>query len=255
MHRVLPALLALILSAHGSGACAQGIEGVLVERYHASAGQRPDAAPLITYRIYLDLATGHELVSVFGEKGRNLFFSTTTRFFNDTLNGAGSGELIDPGQLRAFPAALDSWLALGFATDRHKGVPLHLDTDGSLLAPSKKRYKKPWYGPELHAADGLMPAARVPEVLKLYLTTSFLEKLSGSLIETEVGAYGVRGTVKGATEENMVLIAQLTTDGELSYAINAAVKAPDGTITKHLAYAAAAADEVELPALRRGSAF
>lgn len=255
MRVIVPAAIALMLGPVASPADAQGLEGVLLERYHSVPGTAPDAPALVTYRIYLDLSAGHELVSVFGEKGRNLFFRTTTRFFNDTVNGAGGGERIDPELLRSYPAAIDSWLAFGFATDRHKAVPLHLDPDGSLLEPPKRPRKGAWYGPELRAADGLAPAARVPEVLKLHLTTSYLEKLSGPLIETEVGAYGVRGTVKGATGENMVLIAQLTTDGELSYAINAAVKAPDGTITKHMAYAARAADEVEVPALRRGTAF
>lgn len=255
MRGIVLAATAIILGLAARQASAQGIEGVLVERYHAAPGNTADASPMVTYRIFLDLSPGHELVSVFGERGRNLFFRTTTRFFNDTVNGAGGGERIDPELLRSYPAAIDSWLAFGFATDRHKAVPLPLDQDGSLLAPPKKRARGAWYGPELHAADGLAPAARVPEVLLLHITTSYLEKLSGQLIETEVGAYGVRGTVKGATEENMVLIAQLTTDGELSYAINAAVKAPDGTITKHLAYPALASDEVEVPALRRGTAF
>jgi hypothetical protein len=226
-------------------AIAQGIEDVLVERYHSRPGATPEAAPLVTYRIYLDLAPGHQLVSIFGEKKRNLAFQTSTRFVNDTVNGAAFGNLVDDGALMEYPAALDSWLAFGFATDAHKGVPLHLDADGSILRKTKE------YGPELCARDGLMRVPTVPEVLNLHITTSFVDKIDGDFIETEVGAYGVRGTVKGATEENMVLIAQLTTDGELSFAINASVMTPAGTIVKHLAYAASAEDEVEVPALRR----
>jgi len=54
---------------------------------------------------------------------------------------------------------------------------------------------------------------------------------------------------KGATDENMVLIAQLTTDGELSYAINAGLRAPDGSIIKWIAYPPKADDERQHPAL------
>ncbi|MFN3874738.1 MAG: hypothetical protein ACK4L7_02355 [Flavobacteriales bacterium] len=229
-------------------AFAQGIEDVLVERYHVRPGATADAPPLITYRIFLDLAPGHSLVSIFGEKKRNLIFETTTRFVNDTLRSVPWGNLVDPGALRQYPAALDSWLAFGFATNAHKGVPLHLDRDGSMLRGCKA------YGDALMARDGLARADVVPEVLCLDLSTSFVDRIDGNFIETEVGAFGVRGTVKGATEENMVLIAQLTTDGELSFAINAAVRAPDGAIVKHLAYPAAASDETQVPSLRRMSA-
>lgn len=238
-----------------SGARAQGIEGVLVERYHVWMSASPGAAPLVTYRIYLDLAPGHSLLTVFGEKGRNLFFRTTTRFFNDTLNGGSAGERIDPERLRQFPLALDSWLALGFATSAHKAVPLHLDEDGSVLGKPDRKHAGAGYDAALLKRDGLAAAQRVPEVMNLYISTSYLDRLGGDLIETSVGAYGTMGSVAGATEENMVLIAQLTTDGELSYAINAAIRAPDGGIIKHLAYPASASDEVELPFLRSGSAF
>jgi hypothetical protein len=224
---------------------AQGIEDVLVERYHERPGATADAPPMVTYRIFLDLAPGHALVSIYGEKKRNLVFQTSTRFVNDTLHGAPLGNLVDHTALRAHPAALDSWLAFGFATDAHKGVPRHLDTDGSVLRKAKA------YGPELMARDGLVRAHAVPEVLCLDLSTSFLDKIDGNFIETEVGVIGVRGTVKGATEENMVLVAQLTTDGELSFAFNAAVMTPEGAIVKHLAYPARAEDEVEVAALRR----
>lgn len=231
---------------------AQGLEGVFVERYHETAAITEGGAPLITYRIYLDLAPDHELVTVFGEKDRNLFFRTSTRFFNDTVLGAPTGERIESQNLSEYPVAIDSWLALGFGTNAHKAVPLHLDSDGSMLRKPKAKRGALRYAPALRVKDGLVSAAIVPEVMCLYLTTSFLDKLSGHVIETEVGAYGVLGTVKGATPENMVLIAQLTTDGELAYAINAAVKGPDGRITKWLAYPAIADDESQHPELRSG---
>jgi hypothetical protein len=247
--------LALTLLASFPDASAQGLEGILVERYHEMPVHAPGAPPLVTYRIFLDLAPGHSLLTVFGEKDRNLYFRTTTRFFNDTVHGGGAGERIPADRLRQFPLALDSWLAFGFATSGHKAVPLHLDTDGSLLGAPDAPDEAGGYHAQLRSRDGLMPARIVPEVMKLDLATSFLERLSGDLLETSVGAYGVMGSVKGATKENMVLIAQLTTDGELSYAINAAVRAPDGSIVKHLAYAAAASDELEVPALRSGRPF
>jgi hypothetical protein len=244
------ALLIACLSLRG-----QGIEAVLVERYHVIGSDTPGVAPVVTYRIFLDLAPGYSLLSVFGEKDRHLFFRTSTRFFNDTVNGGSAGERIEADLLGHFPLALDSWLAFGFATNAHKAVPLHLDVDGSVLHKPRGRKGAKDYGKELYRTDGLMPARQVPEVMKLYFSTSYLEKLDGGLLETTVGAYGVMGSVAGATDENMVLVAQLTTDGELSYGINVAVRAPDGGIQKYLGYPATAADEVELPALRKGRPF
>ncbi len=240
-------LVALSL-AMGHGLLAQGLEGVLVERYHEMPAATPDAPPLVTYRIYLDLGPGYSLLSVYGEKDRNLFFRTSTRFFNDTVHGAGSGELIQARHLAEFPAGIDSWLAFGFASSAHKAVPLHLDPDGSVLRNGADA-TGPGYSAALGKSDGLVAASTVPEVMYLYITRSFLESLSGHVIETEAGAYGVLGHVKGATEENMVLIAQLTTDGELSYAINAGLRTPDGGILKCIAYPSRADDEVQHPAL------
>jgi len=241
-------LLSTLFLLFGLGLSAQGLEGVLVERYHEQPGAAPGAAPLVTYRIYLDLEPGYALLSVYGEKDRNLFFRTSTRFFNDTLNGAGSGDLVDAEALAEYPAAIDSWLAFGFASSAHKAVPLHLDPDGSIMEADRSKGIAA-YSSSLSMRDGLVPAPTVPEVMYLHITRSFLQDLSGQLIETEVGAYGVLGHVKGATDENMVLIAQLTTDGELSYAINAGLRAPDGSIIKWIAYPPKADDERQHPAL------
>ena len=243
-HRLLSALFLLV----GLGLSAQGLEGVLVERYHEMPGAAPGSSPLVTYRIYLDLEPGYALLSVFGEKDRNLFFRTSTRFFNDSLNGAGSGDQVDAKALAEYPAAIDSWLTFGFASSVHKAVPLHLDPDGSILKADRSEGITT-YSSSLSKQDGLVPASTVPEVMYLHITRSFLENLSGHVIETEVGAYGVLGHVKGATDENVVLIAQLTTDGELSYAINVGLRAPDGSIVKWLAYTPKADDERQHPAL------
>ena len=64
------------------------------------------------------------------------------------------------------------------------------------------------------------------------VATGYVDAVSGGLIQTDNGGWGVLGGVKGATQENLVLIAQLTTDGVVNYSLNVQVRQPDGTIVR-----------------------
>jgi hypothetical protein len=77
-----------------------------------------------------------------------------------------------------------------------------------------------------------------------------LDQARGGLIESNNSAWGVLGGVQGATEENMVLIAQLTTDGELRYALNVQVRTPDGETVRCTAMPTENTEERYLPVLK-----
>src|SRR5262245_5830837 len=78
---------------------AQGLEGIIVERYYVSntADSIGAANPAnadgnlpvgsVTYRIYVDLVSGYTLQAVYGIPGHVLKFTTTTVFFNDETYG------------------------------------------------------------------------------------------------------------------------------------------------------------------------
>lgn len=236
------------------GAYAQ-IENVLLERYHEASSSEGGKNPLVTYRIYIDLEEGHILQSVYGDTHHMLTIGTSTAFYNDTLHGVVFGERIDPMKLSSGPGALDSWFAFGFCSAQHKAVPLHLDPDGSILpCPPRKCMKKksgePTPSTHFCERDGMVTAERVPETVKVDLTTGYLDQARGGLVESNNCAWGVLGGVKGATQENMVLIAQLTTDGELHYALNLQVRTPQGGIIRCTAMPTENTEERYFPVLK-----
>jgi hypothetical protein len=247
-------LLALVLIQAIQGR-AQIIEGVLVERYHVAPPLTVVGRPLVTYRIYLDLAPDHILQHLYGDDRNTLTLRTSTTFFNDTLNGAIFGERINAARLSVYPAALDSWFGVGFCSSRHKAVPLHLDPDGSILScPPYQEYPSGSDTEErsisLCESDGMIEVERIPEAVSMHLTSGYLNNIKGGLVEGSNMAWGVLGGVKGATPENMVLIAQLTTDGELTYVLNAQVRTPDGGIIRCTARPTENTEERYFPCLR-----
>jgi hypothetical protein len=233
----------------------QIIEGVFLERYHIAPPVEPGDSPLVTYRIYLDLAPDHILQHLYGDERNTLTLRTSTTFFNDTANGAVFGERIKAELVNTYPSALDSWFGLGFCSSRHKAVPKHLDPDGSILTCPPYNDGSFNEAPGSNAislceSDGMVEAERIPEAVSLYLTTGYLDNIRGGLIEGSNMAWGVLGGVKGATPENMILIAQLTTDGELTYVLNAQVRTPAGEVFRCTARPTENAEERYYPVLR-----
>ena len=75
-------------------AYAQGLEGIVVEKYYstdAADGANALAEGSITtlntgttvYRVYVDMAAGYKYSQIFGSNANNLKVNTTTNFFND----------------------------------------------------------------------------------------------------------------------------------------------------------------------------
>lgn len=211
------------------------VEGVFVERI-------PGEGLMTTYRLFVDLEDDHLLQTVYGDKEHVLTLSSTTAFHNDSTYGATFGERSKATWLRNGNGWADSFLAFGFASDEHKAVPLHLDDDGSLLPCIGTGPRCP--------QDGLVHAPRIPEVLNMNVATGYVDGAYGGLIRTDNGGWGVLGGVKGATPENLILIAQLTTDGIVSYSLNVQVRKPDGTVVRCTPDAAMSTEEQQQPLLR-----
>lgn len=238
-----PFLLACLVLA-SNVLSAQGLENVVVETYAVTPGKTATDPALTTYRIYVDLAPGYRLQMVYGDKMHQLRINTTKEFFNDTEHGEKFGNRINADRLNTWPLALDSWLTIGAATDRHMGVPRELDTDGSILEcppypeantlkPSAAQHSlKP-----LCLVDGLKADTAVQDVVDFKFASGYLGTVRGNELETTDGAWAVLGGMPGMTEENMVLIAQLTTTGKLSFTLNVQVGAPDRSVEKYVASA------------------
>jgi len=232
----------------------QAIDSVLVEVYHVEP--QAEGAPLVTYRIFIDLAEGYELQMVYGDARNPLELSTSTTFFNDTMNGSVFGDRINADRLDRYPLALDSWLTIGAASDGHWALPRAGDTDASILScpPYTDRSTLGAKGRSLPsplcANDGLVARDSVRDVVEFRMPMGYLKDIRGSVIHTMDGAWAVLGGTPGITTDNVVLIAQLSTTGTLTYQLNVQVRTPEKRVLRCVSTEAGPADEVHIEALR-----
>jgi len=214
-----------------SDADKSALEGIIVEKYYTADAK--DAADTIggflpigsvTYRIYADLKPGYTLQAVYGVPTHELRIETTTEFFNNKYGGSLTGDLIDPKKINDNSVALDSWVTLGAATKSHFGIPKADDKDGSIL---KRK--------SLNKADGLI-AGKVSPVTFFGMDLSFFQSQKKvNLFSTKNASWAVFGGVKGPTPDNKILIAQLTTNGKLSFELNIQIGTPKGATVQYVA--------------------
>jgi hypothetical protein len=206
------------------------LENIIVEKYYVSTesdasdttgGILPKGS--ITYRIYVDLKPNYTLQAVFGVPSHELFIKTTTEFFNNKLEGKETGDKIDDKKINENTVALDSWVSMAGATKYHFGVPKSDDNNGSLI--TKKSLDK---------ADGLI-VGNVPAVAYFGLDLSFFNTPKANTFLTNNGSWATFGGIKGPTPDNKILIAQLTTDGKLSFELNIQIGTPNGATQQYVA--------------------
>jgi hypothetical protein len=216
-----------------SDADKSALEGIIVEKYYTSdVKDAPDttggALPVgsVTYRIYVDLKPGYTMQAVYGVPNHELRIQTTTEFFNNKYESGGrqTGDLIDTKKINDNTVALDSWVTMGAATKSHFGILKTDDKDGSII--SRKSLTK---------ADGLM-AGKVSPVAFFGLDLSFFHYANkAAIFSTTNGSWAVFGGVKGPTPDNRILIAQLTTNGKLSFELNIQIGTPTGGSVQYVA--------------------
>jgi len=221
----------------------QGIENIIFEKYYENTntvGNNDDIIVPIgatTYRVYIDMAPGYRFQALFAFEGHKLYFKTTNTFFNDTIDGAKIGKIINPDKLHKKSVALDSWLTVGSATSAHLGVLKQDDTNTSILNI-----------PSLDKEDGLI-AGTTPDI-QLYKIDLLPFKHSGfSEYVVSDGVLAVKEGMKGFNNENYVLVAQLTTTGKISFGINVQLLTPDKRVEQYV-YENPTAEQFELKKLK-----
>ena len=250
---VLAAFAAILI---GSSAFAQGLENVIVETYYVSdANDATDTdggslpAGSVTYRIFADLLPGYEVQAVYGNSNHQLRIETSTFFFNNEDRGEITGSAIGSGFLDNNTVALDSYLAMGYASNTHFGIPKNDDTNGSIVGGVNNDGGSANISggllvnnaalPALTTADGLVPgtAASLTLVgLTPAQTALFNDQNSVSgLFSTNSGAWSVLAGVQGPTSANRVLLAQITTNGQLSFELNIQIGTPEGGTVQYVA--------------------
>lgn len=226
-----------------------GLENVLVEKYYVadvndekgSNGQLP--AGSVTYRIFIDMRPGYRFQAVYGIQGHPLSITTSTHFFNNTIFGASLANDILGKNLIKGTTMLDSWLSVGAAAENHFALPKEADStragvnaDGLLLS------ENPEAGIPLKQHDGMLLAVPLPvptlfgiDSLQLSIFNSNTTHLKGQTFFTENGSWACFGGSIGCDSSNRVLIAQLTTDGTLSFELNIQLGTPFGGTENYVA--------------------
>jgi hypothetical protein len=230
-----------------------GLEGIIIERYYVSSksdnagalhsGDLPEGS--VTYRIYVDLKPGFTFQAAYGSPGHPLILKSTQPFFNHIEAGTTHPNILPERTLSSNIALLDSWLSVGAAGENHMGVLKEYDSD----TPDEfLRFESNYFMNKVHKKDltprmrdGLSRSDSLPFPTFFQLDTCLLflgSATKGNLIYTENGAWACMG--KGAMgvdslTTNTVLIAQLTTAGELSGELNLLIGAPNGTSQKYVA--------------------
>jgi len=209
------------------------LEKVIVEKYYISDSsdtKNSSVDPLpkgsVTYRIFIDMKPGYNLQMVYGSPQHELFIETTTKFFNDKTADALTGFNVDTRKLNTGNIALDSWITMGAASRGYTGIPRAEDTSGFSLITNR---------PSLSKADGFIKGV-LPDFQLFNLDLSFFNDDSNAVrFATNNGGWAALGGVKGPTPENRVLIAQLTTNGKLSFGLNVQIGTTTGGWVKFVA--------------------
>ncbi|MEO8149685.1 MAG: T9SS type A sorting domain-containing protein [Bacteroidia bacterium] len=245
------------------------IEKVIVETYYVSdANDSTDVTGVQvlepgskTYRIYVDLKPGSKIRKIYGDVNHALKISSTENFYNNyDRPTAYFGYLMN--RTSWFPdnplLALDSWITIGRATKTEAGVLKTDDTDSSLLGG-------PNWGGSAGISGGLLvnndTEAGIPITIAdgLMTDTTILSQWSDyGFIDFSGDDTTIFGTVNVGSQfisndaylqqnagvagvdpvSNKVLVAQLTTKGEISFELNLEVEEFDGTNTTVVKYVA-----------------
>jgi len=217
-----------------------------------------------TYRIYIDLLPDSKILSVYGDANHPLVFTSTSPFFNHKEEGITFAKDLSRNRFEIGTVPLDSYITLGqcsksFAQGAYFGIPKEKDTDGSVIggpnndggsesiASGLLINANPQMGLPLTMADGLALMSQLPGA---WTDIGFID-ISSGMDTTVFGAttpkynFNRRNVIlknSGITgvnpQENEILIAQLTTKGDITFEINVEVEINVGGTLKTVRYVA-----------------
>ncbi len=248
MH-ILHGLMLCFWFSIGTMAVAQGLNGVRVETYYIADANDAAADPgqtlkagAVTYRIFVHLKSNYKLLTVYGAPGHPMYFRTSTYFYNNSERSKQTGSEFSTLHLPLHTSVLDSYLAFGGASRRHIAVPKELDTDGSIFkeTPVDSSQDQPklllrnvegTLGIPLFTSDGLLVEEKGVSLIHSFGDLNlqvFGDQHDANEFFTENGAYALIGGMKQPETDNHILIAQLTTDGSLSFKLNIQIQSDEG---------------------------
>ena len=229
------------------------IENVLVEKYYISDdfdGLDTNGGHLIpgsvTYRIYIDLPKGSKLLRMYGDKNHPFIVKSTETIFNNKSDGQSFGKEFKISRFKNNTVALDSWLTIGQIgqpnnNQSYYGIPKDQDTDTSfigginndggssaipfgLLTNSNSNAGIP-----ITQKDGNKLINNTITGWSDYGIKNFLNGEDSTIFGSIVPGNSFKstdfflknaGTIGPDSTKNEILVAQITTTGELSFAFN-----------------------------------
>jgi hypothetical protein len=221
-----------------------GLENIIVERYYVSnaadsavsVGILPVGS--VTYRVYVDMLPGYKFQMAYGSPQHTLSITTTTSFFNNEDRG-GTNPTYTKTQAKNNTVMLDSWLSAGAACAGNFGilkteddsVATVINSDGVLQnADTSAGIPLSFQDGLIAGTPGIFGTLGIDSVIAVFDATS---QAGNSFTITNGGWFCLAGSV-GPKEDNKVLIAQLTTNGQLSFKLNIQLGTPDGNIKKYV---------------------
>jgi hypothetical protein len=249
-------LLTIIIACISSCAFSQ-LERVIVERYYVSdendaTDEFGGGVPVgtVTYRVYADLLPGTVLKKLYGDANRVFEIVSTAPFFNHASDGQSFAKDFIRARYLEGTVALDTWLTLGPTTRLQGGVINYgilkdQDSDGSFIGGANNDggsaeiasglliNEDPSIGNPLTLTDGMIAMSNSPTDWFSNGLTDFVTGEDTTMFGSinvrsfyrsnlfELSNSGVTGPVE---EENQILIAQLSTTGDLSFILNLEVE-------------------------------
>jgi hypothetical protein len=243
-------LLAGAFTTHGQ------LERVIVEKYYVSdendaTDEFGGGVPVgtVTYRVYVDLLPGTVLKKIYGSPTRVFEITSTESFFNHESDGQSFAKDFIRARYLEGTVALDTWLTLGQTTRLQGGVVnfgilKERDTNGSFIGGTNNDggsaevatglliNEDPSAGIPLTTADGMFALTEAPTN---WFSNGLTDFVTGE-DTTMFGSLNVRtffrssqfelsnSGVVGVEDENQILIAQLSTIGEISFILNLEVE-------------------------------
>lgn len=247
------------------------VENVIVETYYISdttdakdtdGGYLP--AGSTTYRVYIDMKPGSKLLKIYGDVNHTLKIKSDSVFFNNVVDGQTFAKDIKASRYGENTVALDTWLTLGQATKTgpktYFGVLKSEDQDGSFVGGANNdggsagvpliTNTDPRAGVPVTTTDGMATMTSLPSNwgdigIKNFAgddSTIFGSVVQGNQFVSNFAFLQCSGATGVNPDSNKVLIAQLTTRGNISFELNIEIEQPASPNPKVVKYVAKLAD-------------
>lgn len=245
-------LISILTTLQCASFAQNGLENVVVEKYYVSDANDANAdlvggvLPVgsVTYRIYADMLQGFKFQAAYGVPDHELRIETTTLFWNNEDRGATS-PTFSKVNAQKNTVMLDSWLSVGAACVGQFGIMKMYD-DGfnnavNSYSPQVLQNNDPAAGIPLTTQDGFFAGAPEP-VTSVGISTEIMvfdnqnDGTNGPVFTTNNGSWAsLNGSFGPDPLDNKVLIAQITTDGALSFKLNIQIGTPIGGVENYVA--------------------